>query len=83
MSRKLLCPECDKQLSKLAKHYSELYESIKGTSNDEFSCDDCGKVIRECDECFASVLLPNKSHPNYEFQRPEVWAASFINPPKQ
>jgi uncharacterized protein with PIN domain len=80
MSRKILCPECDKELSKLAHGYSELYESIKGVSYHEYMmCDDCGKSIKEGEECFAAVLLTNKSHPNYKFQRPELWAHKFIN----
>jgi hypothetical protein len=80
MARKLLCPKCDKAVSKLANKYSELYESREGTANDEYRCDDCGRVIEEGEECFASVLLPNKLHPNYDFQRPEVWMSHFINP---
>jgi hypothetical protein len=79
MSRKLLCPACDKQTSLLAEKYSEHYESIKGNANSHYKCDNCDKPIAEGDECFAACLLPNKNHPNYQFQKPEEWALSFIN----
>lgn len=81
MSRKLLCPKCDKTLSELANKYSELYESVEGESNGDYLCDDCGKSIVKGEVCFASVLLPNRSHPNYQFQKPDVWADSYINQP--
>lgn len=78
MSRKLLCPECDKTLSALANKYSELYESVEGKANDFYNCDDCGITIHENDKCFASVLLPDKSHPNYEIQKPETWMEEYF-----
>ena len=82
MARKILCTECDKQLLQLANKYSELYESIGGESNSEYRCDDCGKDIKKGDKCFASVLLPNKNHPNYPFQKPESWMNAFITKTK-
>jgi hypothetical protein len=82
MSRKVLCPKCDEILSELANQFSELYESIEGESNGNYSCDDCGKSIVEGEVCFASVLLPNRSHPNYPLQKPSVWMGDYINPLK-
>lgn len=80
MSRQLLCPTCDKQLSKSASKYSELYESIGGVSKGNFRCDGCGEDIKENDPCFAAVLLPDKSHPNYPIQRPSFWMGAFLTP---
>jgi uncharacterized protein YbaR (Trm112 family) len=80
MSRRIVCPECNKRLSALASRYNELYESIKGKSKCEFFCDDCVplKPIHKGDTCFAAVLLPNKNHFNYEIQKPENWLKDFI-----
>ena len=84
MSRKLLCPECDKSLSELAARFNELYESVEGKSKDEFLCDGCAnrKPIHKGDTCFAAVLLPNTSHFQYRNQKPGVWMNDYIIPEK-
>jgi len=82
MSRSLLCPECDKKISKLAVRYNELYESVEGKSKGEFLCDGCGipNPIHIGDTCFAAVNLPDNKHFNYEFQKPEAWMNDFLIP---
>jgi hypothetical protein len=78
MARKLLCLQCDKKFSKLVIQHLELYESVKGKSNSQYQCDNCGEFIKEDDECFAACLLLNKNHPNYQFQKPDRWMKDFF-----
>lgn len=82
MARKLLCPSCDKEFSKLAKQFDELYESVEGKSTGEFICDSCASpnYIHKGDTCFAAVLLPDRNHFNYEIQKPENWLEDFMIP---
>lgn len=82
MARYILCTDCNKRLEELAEYYHELYESVEGKSKGEFLCDSCGypNPIHLGDVCFASVLLPDGNHPNYEFQKPEVWLNDFLVP---
>lgn len=37
------------------------------------------EISNKGDICFASVLLPDKSHFNYEIQKPESWMHNYIN----
>lgn len=67
-----------------AERHGELYESIEGFALRDMFCDGaCGTyeatLIEEGEKCFASVLLNNNNHPNYEKQKPEMWANEFIN----
>lgn len=67
-----------------AKQFGELYESIEGVAIKDMFCDGgCGDSeptpIKKGDKCFASVLLPNSSHPTYHLQKPEAWANEFIS----
>lgn len=80
MSRKILCCDCEKEVSKLANHYDELFESVEGRAKEEMFCDDCGIPILTHESCFASVLLPSRSHFNYERQKPSSWMHDYINP---
>lgn len=80
MSRKILCPDCEKSVSELANQYDELFESVEGRSKEECFCDDCGVSIFMHETCFATVLLPNRSHFNYERQKPSSWMHDYINP---
>lgn len=80
MARKLLCKHCNTTLEGLAKEYNELFESVEGVSKERFTCDDCGDKIKQGDTCFAAVLLPYRSHPNYHYQKPSVWADKFMTP---
>ena len=79
MARNIYCPDCDTRISKSAKSFGELYESISGTAKKDMKCDACDKNILVGDTCFASVLLPSVNHFNYQIQKPEVWASDFIN----
>jgi len=84
MARYILCERCDKTLKSSASQYGELYESIEGTALRDMLCDGaCGEgaatPIKEGGKCFAACLLNNSSHPNYQFQKPEVWANEFLN----
>lgn len=77
MSRKILCHECKEAIESLAKQYNELFESKEGKAIYRMNCDDCGKEINKDEQCFAAVLLPDRSHFNYEIQKPSSW--SFEN----
>lgn len=81
MATNIYCPECDKRIKATAERYGELYESVKGEAIKEMFCDSCYplKTINIGDICFAAVLLPNSSHFNYNFQKPEVWMNDYIN----
>lgn len=59
--------------------FGELYEFIEGTSRGDAQCDGCNADIKHGAQCFASVLLPDREHPNYQKQNPEVWASGFID----
>lgn len=80
MARKILCPDCEKEVSSLASKYRELFESMKGIAQNKMRCDDCGSTILYADICFACVLLPNNQHSNYESQKPSTWYRDFIEP---
>lgn len=80
MARNLLCPDCDKKTKTLAAKFNELYESKLGKSKGENLCDHCDKNIEVGDMCYASVLLPNKEHHNYEIQKPEAWMRDYLIP---
>ena len=86
MAKNIYCPDCDKRIKASAKGRGELYESIGGKAIKKLFCDSCGNsnddntAINIGEECFAAVVLPSRSHPNYEKQKPEVWAKDFIKP---
>lgn len=83
MARYIHCEKCNKKMSEDAKQFGELYESIEGHAIKNMSCDgSCGKsepsLIKVGDKCFAAVLLDSMAHPNYQHQKPELWAHEFI-----
>ena len=78
MSRKILCPKCKASLQHLAIKYNELFEFEEGKAINHMMCDDCGKHISSDEVCFASVLLPDKNHFNYEIQKPSSWSFDYI-----
>ena len=86
MARNIYCPDCEKRVHASAEKYGELYESVEGQAIKKMFCDSCGEpnddstAINIGDTCFAAVVLPNRSHPNYEFQKPEVWMNDYIKP---
>lgn len=85
MAKLIHCRECNKHMIESAKKYGELYEFIEGTAKEYLFCDgacftDEGpKLIKQGEICYASCLLPSKSHPKYEYQKPEMWAHKFID----
>lgn len=85
MARYIHCEKCNKEMANTAKKYGELYESIEGIAIKYMFCDGgCGgaeaKEIAIGDKCFAAVLLPDNTHPNYNYHKPEAWAHEFIKP---
>ncbi len=83
MARYIHCEECKNRMVANAHKYGELYEFIEGIALFDMYCDgSCGNEdatpIKKGEKCFASVLLPNKSHQNYEKQKPENWAEDYL-----
>lgn len=82
MARNIYCKGCNDRIKKSAEEFGELYESLAGTANKDLNCDGGGTDhqfdIKPGDICYAAVLLPSKDHPNYERQKPEMWAHDYI-----
>ncbi len=82
MARYIHCEDCKNRIAAGAKKHGELYEFLEGTAKFDMFCDGGGHNklydIKQGDKCFAAVLLSNRSHFNYEQQKPESWAENFI-----
>lgn len=84
MAKYILCPACNKKWANSAKKYDELFESIEGVAKYDMFCDGgCGvneaTPIKKGETAFAAVLLTNKTHPNYQGQKPETWGSELLN----
>lgn len=86
MATYIHCEACKNRMTANAARFNELYESLEGTALRDMFCDGActdgnnggPTPIKAGDICFAAVLLNNRSHFNYEKQRPQVWASQFI-----
>lgn len=83
MAMYIHCEKCKDRMVELAAKYNELYEFLEGTALQDMKCDGgCGTTeatpIPVGSKCFAAVLLNNRQHPNYELQKPAMWAETLI-----
>lgn len=58
-----------KELKKLCEKHDELFEMEIGKANQDYICDNTGKEIPEDTECAVVLLLPNRNHENYQYQK--------------
>jgi len=89
MAKYIHCEECKNRIGDNAHRAGKLYESLEGIALADMYCDGSCTVkgtdgvlsatpIKKGDKCFASVLLPSKSHPQHFMQRPVMWAEQLI-----
>jgi len=78
MARNIYCLEDDKRMRENAKKYNEYYESVEGTAKVDLVCDSCDLNLKKGMVCFAAVLLPSKTHENYNKQKPENWCKEYF-----
>jgi hypothetical protein len=69
MSIKILKIEEAKEVEKLCKKYGEVCEVLYGKAKVEYFCDNTGVTIEKGSECAVVLVLPSKSHHNYQHQK--------------
>lgn len=80
MARNIYCKKCHVRVQGYCLRFGGFIESIKGKPLCSLNCDNCGDELKEGQDCYACCLLDQPTHPNYDWQKPSVWAEEYIKP---
>lgn len=69
MSIKILTLEEALETRKLCEKYGEVFEQIEGKAKQDYICDNSGASIPKGSPCAAVLVLPSRSHFNFEHQK--------------